>query len=30
MIPNKLNETQKNLYEELSKVEDKIVQNYGE
>lgn len=30
MIPNKLNEEQKKLFENLSKVEDKVVQNYGE
>jgi hypothetical protein len=30
MIPNKLTEEQKILFENLSKVEDKVVQNYGE
>ena len=30
VVPNKLNEPQKKLFEELSKVEEKINQNYGD
>lgn len=30
VIPNKLTEKEKKLFEELSKVEAKIIQNYGD
>jgi DnaJ-class molecular chaperone len=30
LVPNKLNEAQRKLFDDLSKVEDKINQNYGD
>jgi len=30
VVPNKLNDTQKKLFEELAKNEEKVVQNFGE
>jgi DnaJ-class molecular chaperone len=30
VIPNKVNDQQRKLYEDLAKVEDKVTQNYGD